>query len=296
MANTPLAAEDVDNALEEPPPPSLAAIEQLPDWQREQAERWEGKAGPAIAAMTREIRAQQQGNPYSSPLTTHAALLNSFAIFDTDGNGKLSKAELRNLLCRPSAGTTGLDDEDIDEILSDFDRNGDGELSIYELAGAFVQSPWLAGESVDAMPDEEALLAKTGEDRGRLLGVSHINLDAKLLSAADSRALGLLLAADPKRKLARLDLAHNPGIGDEGLSALIHNAIVVDALTNLFSLDLNDCGIGDDGAMELAAALKHLPKLASLTLQQNRFGEAGAAALNAALAAGSCPELTQISF
>jgi hypothetical protein len=49
-------------------------------------------------------------------------------LFDTDKNGKLSKAEIEKI---PSAGT-----RDIDEMIRRFDRDGDGELNAEELAEA----------------------------------------------------------------------------------------------------------------------------------------------------------------
>ena len=64
-------------------------------------------------------------------------LLKAFRLFDKDGNGDLDAKELRDLLCRSSGDTQALTVEDAAQIIADFDENGDGKLSIEELATAW---------------------------------------------------------------------------------------------------------------------------------------------------------------
>jgi len=57
----------------------------------------------------------------------------AFEIFDTDGNGSLSIAELKAVLTRPGGGHA-LTDKEVAAIIAEFDANGDGELQIDEFA------------------------------------------------------------------------------------------------------------------------------------------------------------------
>ena len=57
----------------------------------------------------------------------------AFETFDTDGNGSLSIAELKAVLKRPGGGSP-LTDEDVEEIIADYDVNRDGELQLNEFA------------------------------------------------------------------------------------------------------------------------------------------------------------------
>ena len=54
-------------------------------------------------------------------------LENTFKIFDKDGNGSISKEEIKSLLCARSE-----DKKLIDEIMNEVDSNGDGEISLNE--------------------------------------------------------------------------------------------------------------------------------------------------------------------
>ena len=51
----------------------------------------------------------------------------TFKIFDKDGNGSISKEEIKSLLC-----TRSDDKKVIDEIIKEVDSNGDGEISLNE--------------------------------------------------------------------------------------------------------------------------------------------------------------------
>jgi len=54
-------------------------------------------------------------------------LENTFKIFDKDGNGSISKEEIKSLLCARSE-----DKKIIEEIMKEVDSNGDGEISLNE--------------------------------------------------------------------------------------------------------------------------------------------------------------------
>lgn len=55
----------------------------------------------------------------------------AFAAFDLDGSGALGVDELRAVLSRPGGGSA-LSDAEIQDIIAEFDANGDGELQLEE--------------------------------------------------------------------------------------------------------------------------------------------------------------------
>ena len=63
----------------------------------------------------------------------------AFNVFDADGSGALSVAELRAVLTRPGGGTP-LSDAEVEAIIAEFDTNGDGVMlrhhPTYSLAAA----------------------------------------------------------------------------------------------------------------------------------------------------------------
>ena len=70
-------------------------------------------------------------------MPTSEELTNAFMKFDRDGDGYLSPAELKAILCRPTPDGKELTEERIDEIVRRYDANNDGVLSIEELAEAW---------------------------------------------------------------------------------------------------------------------------------------------------------------
>ena len=72
------------------------------------------------------------------PEVDKAAIRRAFQLFDTDGDGALSVEEMQAVLKRPGGGGL-LSDEDVQNVINDFDQNGDGVLQYEE----FVQL-WLS--------------------------------------------------------------------------------------------------------------------------------------------------------
>ena len=70
-----------------------------------------------------------------------SAVRKAFALFDTDGSGTLTAEECLAILTRGASEEEkemmGMSVEDAQEIIDDFDTNGDGVLSIDEFAEAF---------------------------------------------------------------------------------------------------------------------------------------------------------------
>ena len=54
-------------------------------------------------------------------------LMDAFKKFDKDGNGRVSAAEMKFLLCK--AGKNPMDEADVDSWFNEFDVNGDGDLN-----------------------------------------------------------------------------------------------------------------------------------------------------------------------
>lgn len=64
----------------------------------------------------------------NSKMESEKNLQASFDVFDKDQNGKISAAELKEVL----SGNNASDDEIWQQLIQDFDENGDGEIDIDE--------------------------------------------------------------------------------------------------------------------------------------------------------------------
>jgi len=78
-------------------------------------------------------------------------IMRAFEKFDTNGNGSLSIAELKAVLKRPGGGRP-LTDEDVAEIIADYDVNGDGELQLSEFA--LMWGPYFEGATEETPPPQ----------------------------------------------------------------------------------------------------------------------------------------------
>ena len=78
-------------------------------------------------------------------------IMRAFEKFDTNGNGSLSIAELKAVLKRPGGGSP-LTDEDVAEIIADYDVNGDGELQLNEFA--LMWGPYFEGATEETPPPQ----------------------------------------------------------------------------------------------------------------------------------------------
>ena len=74
-------------------------------------------------------------------MPTANEIARAFALFDRDGDGFLTPAELKAILCRPAAGGTALlRAEQVEQIMTKSDANTEGKLSVEELTKAWLHS------------------------------------------------------------------------------------------------------------------------------------------------------------
>ena len=115
---------------------------------------------------------------------------------------------------------------------------------------------------------------------GRLSGLVELSFGSRL-TADGARVLAALVAEGHLAQLETLELDGNRELGDAGTAA-IAEAMATGRLTRLTRLWLNGTGMGDAGAAALGAALGGAPALEKLVVGKNAFGAAAAEGLKAA--------------
>ena len=152
----------------------------------------------------------------------------AFEIFDTDGNGSLSIAELKAVLTRPGGGHA-LTDKEVAAIIAEFDANGDGELQIDEFAlmwGPLVEQQLQEEEDEDddeeeeEDDDEDTPLAtpSTSFIRRLVKGATKDKGKGKAKSKRSSRAKSKLTAKPSKAKSARAASLADPSVDEKAAS------------------------------------------------------------------------------
>ena len=114
----------------------------------------------------------------------------------------------------------------------------------------------------------------------RLSGLRELTFGSRL-TADGARVLAALVAEGHLAQLKDLVLSDNRELGDAGTAA-IAEAMATGRLTRLEELRLDGTGMGDAGAAALGAALGGAPALKKLVVGANAFGAAAAEGLKAA--------------
>jgi hypothetical protein len=167
----------------------------------------------------------------------HAKLLDQFKQWDTNGDGKVRKAELRK-----AVALLGIDvpSHEVDRLFESYDRDGGGAIEFQELQRAIWRPPEAAGataEDAAAHAPVAAAEQPTGRSLGRFLGVQDVpGLNARTalalkakrqeLRTARARARGKLMligalketcalwpeVAVPGKATVKVDIRWNVGL------------------------------------------------------------------------------------
>ena len=150
----------------------------------------------------------------------------AFELFDTDGNGSLSIAELKAVLTRPGGGHA-LTDKEVTAIIAEFDANGDGELQIDEFAlmwGPLVEQQQQQQQQEEEEEEEEEdeedddtplATPSTSFIRRLVKGATKDKGKGKAKSKKSSRAKGKLTAKPSKAKSARAASLADPSVDEK---------------------------------------------------------------------------------
>eukprot|EP00415_Alexandrium_ostenfeldii_P004928 UN4928 len=95
-------------------------------YEREYADIDKGGATCQDGNLTQAMRDAVKGGTEGD----ESKMLDAFKEWDLDSNGSISKEELRTVLKKVCTG--GLTDEDIDKLLVEADKNGDGVINYEE--------------------------------------------------------------------------------------------------------------------------------------------------------------------
>lgn len=114
------------------------------------------------------------GRPAEADDEMTKKLRRAFKIFDKNGDGKIDKGELKALLSRMgNQDTRSLSDADVQELINDFDDNGDGVLEINEIITA-----WRFITNEDNV--DETLAAQRKQAAAKMAGrVSKVDADGR---------------------------------------------------------------------------------------------------------------------
>jgi len=62
----------------------------------------------------------------------------AFSVFDKDGSGVVTSHEFRNVMMEEGGEQHGMEEEDIDMIIQEVDKDGDGQINMEEFVQMFV--------------------------------------------------------------------------------------------------------------------------------------------------------------
>jgi Ca2+-binding EF-hand superfamily protein len=86
---------------------------------------------------------------------SEARIREAFAAFDADRSGTISASEMKKILSRGDSQLLSADE--VDELIREFDTNGDGQLSLSEFAAACASMDDDEAEALSAKLDEHVV-------------------------------------------------------------------------------------------------------------------------------------------
>ena len=201
----------------------------------------------------------------------YAQIRAAFKVFDTDNSGTLSASELRAILSRGSNAMLSADE--VDEVISEFDANGDAELSIHEFAKACFSLSDDEAAVLQAKLNEAE--ARQAEARAQLTADALRNDLAQRVADGEDVARSLVLKVLQWRLLSSLPEATASELicSDTG-TALLQSRELLECF-----LSSGECNAAQAAAPETAAErwamasrvlcdlMEHDPRAASSTLR-----------------------------
>ena len=130
-----------------------------PYWAEEDPEMWElDKMEKAQEKAKKILIDRRQAEEKAEGQKRIQALESAFAIFDEDGSGQLTSDEVLKVLTRMTGKGAELSEDDAKAFIKEFDRNGDGQLSINE----FITAMGVMSDAYDADGDGVADMKQGG--------------------------------------------------------------------------------------------------------------------------------------
>ena len=109
----------------------------LPGWAKDDPELWELERVEKATEKAKKMLIERSQNEMKEEQQKRLSKLEAaFAVFDEDGSGQLSSDEVLKVLTRMTGSGSELTEEDAKDFIKQFDRNGDGLLSINEFITA----------------------------------------------------------------------------------------------------------------------------------------------------------------
>ena len=121
-------------------------------------------------------------------MSMQARLEAAFAVFDTDGDGKLDCDEVESILTR---GGSIITEQDARRLIREFDIDNDRRLSIDEFVRAFAHAGFAATSTVSADRAANALQSRMGVLKPNMVSADEAY---ELAKSGDHRALAAHLA------------------------------------------------------------------------------------------------------
>lgn len=233
-------------------------------------------------------RPRRKSVPAPEFLTGHAA----FQVFDGDGSGSLDIDEVRQILQRPGGGQP-LSDEEVADIIADFDKNGDGLLQYDEFAvmwGVVDASASNGPESQQDAPSKGK--GKARGEGSRKKSMSRFNSDDERSGLSSSQQLQA--AAHIERQSAEALAERAASLLDETFERRLGRALL--QRTSRMSTKPNKAGGGGGKGGAFGMLMQDWDKNGDGELSKQEFRQAVRSSLGLKAANGEIDALVRIGI